>query len=236
MTPVRFGVHVLIVLILMFAVSWPQLGQVRAVAVWRVDGPLSASRGPVRATYRPGSNAGRFGRGPAAYAPSTGVGGNALRERLSTDTVEGKRRRAIPEGVLALGGKFNAILGRARTALNSPMPGALLVLRSLNTGLVEARATANESGEFLFLDVMPSEYVVELLGARGEVNATSESLAIDVGDLVQTTVRGTSQSALKALFGSVMHGTANDAVLAASRDGVTQVTAPERCVSPPCNR
>lgn len=235
MTPVRFGVHVLIVLILMFAVSWPELGQVRAVSVWRADGPLSAGRGAARVAYR-GRSGGRFGLGSAAYTPSTGVGGDALRERLSKDTVEGKRRRAIPEGVLALGGKFNAILGRARTALNSPMPGAVLVLRSLNTGLVEARATANEAGEFLFLDVMPSEYVVELIGADGEVNATSESLLVDVGDLVQTTVRGASQSVLKALFGSVMQGTAHDAVSAASRDGVTQVTAPERCVSPPCNR
>ena len=236
MTPVRFGVHVLIVLILMLAVSWPELGQVGAVSVWRVGGPLSGGRGVVRVAHRSGDGAGRFGFGSTAYAPSTGVGGNALRERLSTDSVEGKRRRGIPEGVLALGGKFNAILGRARTALNSPMPGALLVLRSLTTGRVEARATANEAGEFLFLDVMPSDYVVELVGAGGEVNATSESLTVDVGDLVETTVRGASQSALKALFGSVMHGTANDAVSAASRDGVTQVTAPERCVSPPCNR
>jgi hypothetical protein len=236
MTPVRFGVHALIVLILMLAVSWPELGRVRAGSVWRVDGPLSNGRGPVRVAYRSGSRGGRFGAGSADYAPSTGVGGSALRERLSKDTVEGKRNPAIPAGVLALGGKFNAILGRARTALNSPMPGALLVLRSLKTGVVEGRATANEAGEFLFLDVMPSDYVVELLGAGGDVNATSESLTVDVGDLVETTVRGTSQGALKALFGSVMYGTANDAVLAASRDGVTQVTAPDRCVSPPCSR
>jgi hypothetical protein len=236
MTPVRFGVHVLIVLILMIAVSWPELGRVRAVSVWRADGPLSNGRGPVRVAHRSSGHAGRFGRGSADYTSSTGVGGHALRERLSTDTVEGKRHRAIPAGVLALGGKFNAILGRARTALNSPMPGALLVLRSLKTGAVEARATANEAGEFLFLDVMPSDYVVELLGSGGDVNATSESLTVDVGDLVETTVRGTTQSALKALFGSVMYGTANDAVVAASRDGVTQVTTPEHCVSPPCRR
>jgi hypothetical protein len=235
MTPVRFGVHVLIVLILMVAVSWPELGQVRAVSVWRGNGPLAAGRGIARVAHRNPGHA-PFGFGSRAYTPSTGIGGNALRERLSKDTVEGKRRRAIPEGVFALGGKFNAILGRARTALNSPMPGALLVLRSLNTGLVEARATANEAGEFLFLDVMPSDYVVELLGPGGDVNATSESLTVDVGDLVQTTVRGTSERTLKALFGSVMEGTANEAVSAASRDGVTQVTAPERCVSPPCNR
>jgi hypothetical protein len=212
------------------------MGRVRAVSVWRAGGPLSSRPRLARVAHRSGGEAGRPGFGSAEYVPSTGLGGNALRERLSRDTVEGKRRRAIPEGVLALGATFNAIVGRARTALNSPMPGAVLVLRSLTNGLVEARTTANEAGEFLFLDVMPSDYVVELLGPGGEVNATSESLTVDVGDLVQTTVRGTDQSALKALFGSVMEGTANDAVSAASRDGVTQVAAPERCVSPPCNR
>lgn len=239
MTPVRFAVQVLIVLTLMVAVRWPELGQVRAVGVWRSNGPLAGDRSAAQAARRgtrgDGTDDGGFGLGSAAYAPSTG-GGAALQQRLSEDTVEGRRRRPIHAGVLALGGKLNAILGRARTALNSPMPGARLVLRSLETGNVEARATANEAGEFVFLDVTPGGYVAELLGPGGEVNATSESLTIDLGDLVQTTVRGTTVGALRTIFGAVLDATANDAVLAASRDGVTQVTAPERCVSPPCNR
>jgi hypothetical protein len=241
MTPVRFGVHVLIVLTLMVAVSWPDMGQVRAVSAWRADGPLSGRRDAAsthagRGTGRPGRQTGEYGFGSAAYAPSTGANATGLRQRLSEDTVEGRRRRPIHAGVLALGGKLNAILGRARTALNSPMPGALLVLRNLTSGQVEARTTASETGEFVFLDVTPDNYVVELLGAAGEVNATSESLAVDLGELVQTTVRAPSVGALKAIFGSVMEATASDAVLAASRDGVTQVATPERCVSPPCNR
>ena len=239
MTPVRFAVQVLIVLTLMVAVRWPELGQVRAVGVWRANGPLAGDRSAAQAARRgargDGTDNGQFGIGSAAYAPSTG-GGAALQQRLSEDTVEGRRRRPIHAGVLALGGKLNAILGRARTALNSPMPGARLVLRSLETGNVEARATANEAGEFVFLDVTPGGYVAELLGPGGEVNATSESLTIDLGDLVQTTVRGTTVGALRTIFGAVLDATANDAVLAASRDGVTQVAAPERCVSPPCNR
>jgi hypothetical protein len=237
MTPARFTVQVLIVLTLMVVVSWPELGQVRAVAVWRSSGSPSGDRSAAaaRRSSRGDRGDGQFGFGSAAYMPSTGAAA-ALRQRLSEDTVEGRRRRPIHAGVLALGGKLNAILGRARTALNSPIPGARLVLRSLDTGNVEARATANEAGEFVFLDVTPGAYVAELLGPAGEVNATSESLTIDLGDLVQTTVRGTTVGALRTIFGAVLEATANDAVLAASRDGVTQVTAPERCVSPPCNR
>ena len=239
MTPARLGVHVLIVLTLMLAVSWPDLGRVRAGSVWRANGPLSASRSAASPTSggipgRTGRRTGEYGFGSAAYAPSTG--GPGLRQRLSEDHVEGRRRRPVHPGVLALGGKINAILGSARTALNAPMPGALLVLRNLQSGQVEARATADEAGEFVFLDVAPSNYLVELLGPGGEVNATSESLTIDLGELVQTTVRGTSVGALKAIFGGVMESTANDAVAAASRDGVTRVATPERCVSPPCSR
>jgi hypothetical protein len=237
MTPARFGVQVLIVLTLMVAVSWPELGPVRAVSLWRADGPLSADRTAARDARRGrGRSAGEFGLAPATYSPSFGNSGAELRRRLMENTVEGRRRRPIPAGVLALGGKLNAIIGLAKTALNTPFPGARLVLRDLRTGLVEARATANEAGEFVFLDLLPSGYVVELLGPNGGVSATSESLTIDIGDLLETSVRGTSDGALKALFGSVLQGTVNDAVSAAARDGVTRVAPPERCVSPPCDR
>ena len=237
MTPVRFGVQVLIVLTLMLTVSWPEISQLRAGSGWRASGRSSADRAAAsRNAARRGRTGGEYGFGSAAYAPPTAAGPTGLRQRLSEDRVEGRRRRAIPAGVLALGGTFNAILGRARTPLNSPMAGAELVLRNLDTGLVEARATADEAGQFVFLDLTPNNYIVELIGAGGEVNATSESLAIDFGDLVQTTVRGTGQGILTALFGPVMEATSNDAVSAASRDGVTRVAAPERCVSPPCSR
>jgi hypothetical protein len=240
MTPARFGVHVLVVLILMVAVTWPRLGEVRRVSAWRSDGTVDGRRDRTAADAsqngRAGGRVGEFGVGTAAYHPSLGSDAAGLRRRLDENDVEGRRRRQTPAAVLALGGKLNAILGHARTALNAPMPYARLALRNLTNGVVEARATANESGQFVFLDVFPSGYVVELIGTRGDVVATSETLAIDIGDLRETTVRGTSETALKALFGSMMEATASEAVSAASRDGVTQVTAPDRCVSPPCDR
>ena len=236
MTPSRLGVQILIVLTLMVAVTWPELGQVRAVSVWRTDGPLVAARRRASEARPSGRGNGQFGVGSATYAGSVTGDPNGLYRRLYEDKVEGRRRRAIPEQVLALGGKLNAIIGRARTTLNAPLAGARLVLRNLETGAVEARATANEGGEFVFLDVMPSSYVVELVGPNGDVISTSESLIIDIGDLIQTTVRGANQGALQAMFGSVMQATAHEPISAASRDGVTQVTPPERCVSPPCTR
>jgi hypothetical protein len=127
---------------------------------------------------------------------------------------------------------LNGILGRARDARNSPLPFARLLLRSLTTGLVEARAVADGSGEFVFLDVAPSGYLVELVGADGSVLAVSDAFAIDIGDVRLTSVR---TSGVDALFGNVLSSTVGEAIAAGSRDDVTQVVAPARCVSPPCN-
>jgi hypothetical protein len=236
MSTARFGVQILIVLTLMVVMNWPELGRVRAISVWRHAAQPSASEGGKQSgSASSRASRGEFGFGSAVYTPSPGSMGGSFRRRLEEDTVETRRRRPTPARVLALGGTLNGIIGVARTAENAPISGARLVLRNLTTGLVEARATADGSGEFVFLDLFPSGYVVELLGSRGDVVGTSASLTIDIGDLIETTVRAPGEGRLEAMFGPVQP-TAHDAVSAASRNGVTQVTAPERCVSPPCGR
>ena len=42
------------------------------------------------------------------------------------------------------GGKLNALIGFAKTALNAPIPYARLVLRNIRTGQIVARITADE--------------------------------------------------------------------------------------------
>ena len=235
MTHARLGVQTTIVLALIALVSWPETGHVRAVSVWRTNGPLvrpRATAGMATGEITRNGGRGEIGFGSVSYVGSTpGHEPNALR-RLYEDRVERRHRREIPAAVLALGGKLNGILGRARDARNSPLPFARLLLRSLTTGLVEARAVADGSGEFVFLDVAPSGYLVELVGADGSVLAVSDAFAIDIGDVRLTSVR---TSGVDALFGNVLSSTVGEAIAAGSRDDVTQVVAPARCVSPPCN-
>ena len=114
----------------------------------------------------------------------------------------------IPLEVLQAGGSINAIMGRARTSLNTPIPYARLVLRNIRTGAIEARATANEEGRYTFLDVQSSAYVVELIGPDGSVIAASEMVALAIGDVRETTVRVAANArAAAAAFGGRLAGT-----------------------------
>jgi hypothetical protein len=99
---------------------------------------------------------------------------------------------------------------------------------------VEARAIANESGRFAFIDVLPSRYVVELLNANGDVVATSDLVQIGIGELKETVVSRAGRMLLAA-FGGGLAPAAQTTVAAASSQGVSRFTAPERCASPPCD-
>lgn len=238
MTTARFGLQTAVVLLLVALVSWPETRQVRAVeAVWRTGGPLAAARTGVSLNGRTGGAAARgrrreIGWGSAGLAWTSAAGGNALHRKLYEEGVGSRKRYTVPNGVLALGGRLNAVLGYARTSLNAPIPHAQLVLRSIATGEVEARATADEEGRFTFLDLMPSGYIVELLGPDGSVVATSEVLGVDAGALRETVVRlSAARAAWLAAIG-VVAPTASEPVDAAARTGIGAVTAPARTVSP----
>jgi hypothetical protein len=229
MSRARFGVQAVFVVALIALVSWPERPQGRSTSVWRTDGPIGVGRdGQVFRAAR----GGRFeiGYGSARLDRTSAAGASPLARKLYGHDVEGGRRFTTPAAVIALGGRINGILGQAQTTLNAPVPFARLVLRNLATGEVEARATAGEDGRFTFLDVMPSGYIVELLGADGVVIATSAFVAIELGDLKETTVRVSGQPVL-AMFGTLA-GTADEPLDAAAGSGVNRVTAPDATITP----
>lgn len=233
MSPVRFGVQAAVVLTLLVLVTWPETRQLRgASSVWRTGGPLAGLRfgGDAARSTRRGERARpEVGYGSAGLENASIVGSNPLQRKLDDNGIE--RRRRTPAAVAALGGRINAIIGRARTSLNAAVPFARILLRNVVTGLVEARATADEKGEFTFLDVVPSGYVVELLGADGSVLATSELLNVDVGELRETTVRLSAARSMLAAFG-ILGPTAGEPVRVAINEGVNAVTQPANTVSP----
>jgi hypothetical protein len=232
MTPSRFGLQALMVVALIALVSWPEPRQVRAGAFWQGKNPLLG--GDTVEPQRGRSERDRFliGYGSASEYRIGGAAAEALRRKLYDQNVEG-RRRPVPSGVLALGGKINAIVGYARTSLNGPMPFARLMLRNTETSLVEARGVADEKGRFGFLDLLPAGYIVELLDRNGAVIATSPIVMIEVNDLKETTVRATGRRMLTSFGG--LEPTAREPMDAAANQGVNRIVAPERCASPPCN-
>ena len=230
MSRARFGVQAAFILSLIVLVSWPERPQVRAGSAWRADGPFAAAgRHPAA-----GARSGRFeiGYGSARLErTATAAGSASLLHKLFGNDVEGGRRYRTPPSVVALGGRINAIVGNARTALNAAVPFARLRLRNIATGEIEARATADEEGRFTFLDIMPSGYIVELLGPDGEVIATSEFVSVGLGDLRETTVRAADGQAVLHAFGT-LDGTADEPLGAAAGSGVNQVSAPDATISP----
>ena len=233
MTPARFGLQALVVLVLAALVSWPQHRELRAGSLWHAaarpgTSPRDGGRG--RGTdVRPY----RIGYGSASEFTLGADAAAALHRKLYANDIEGQRRQT-PAGVLALGGKVNGIVGYASTSVGGPIPFASVLLRNIATGAVEARGVADEYGRFAFLDLIPSGYVIEVLDANGKVIATSEVIRIQINDLREAFVRASGRHVF-ASFGGGLAPTAQDTVAAAASQGVNRVVPPDRCASPPCN-
>jgi hypothetical protein len=233
MTPARFGLQALAVLVLAALVSWPQHRDLRAGTLWYTsERPVTTPRDS-RSGFGKDTRRYLIGYGSASEYTLGADAASALHRKLYANDIEGQRR-PVPIGVLALGGKINGIVGFARTSVGGAMPFARLVLRNMTTGAIEARGVADEHGRFAFLDVVPSGYIIELLDENGAVIATSEVIPIRINELRETTVRASGRHVF-ASFGGALSPTAQDTVAAAANQGVNRVAAPDRCASPPCN-
>lgn len=223
----HLGVQTAIVLAMVGLVSWPQFRPVRAQSVWRYV--------PAAAQQARTDDAAQYTAPGALRNTSVAVGGTSTTNLSQTQSEIDAEKRAdslktalasfTSEPVAALGGKVNALIGMARTSLNMPIPYARVVLRNIRTGQIQARATANEQGQFSFLDLDSSSYIVELLGADGSVVASSQMVALGRGDVRQTDVRAAAgATTLLASFGNTLIGTLPQATMAAASDDVTLTT------------
>jgi hypothetical protein len=99
---------------------------------------------------------------------------------------------------------------------------------------VLAQTTANEEGQFTFVDVEANTYIVELLGADGAVVATSMMVTMARGELRFTEVRAAAAAAaVKASLGNTLTPTAPQATTVASSNNVTRTTTSQAmAVSP----
>jgi hypothetical protein len=236
MNTFKFRVQVAGGLLLIMLVGWPRFRPVSGVTVWasrglapqpglmstdaRVQAAEDAETARRRRGFRPGSASQRDGSG------TTDQQNNNDQRRFTDDE---------PTDLTSAGAKLNAIVGRARTLTNQPVPYGRMILRNTRTGLIEARTTADQEGRFSFLDVSQSGYVIELVGADGSVIASSELVNLNNGDLRQATVRVAANSTVRAIFGSyivapTVQEAVNRAVQSAAHDvsDQTYVASPAR--------
>jgi hypothetical protein len=119
-------------------------------------------------------------------------------------------------------------MGWAWSADNKPLPEALVRLRNIVSGRVEAAATATADGEFTFTDVEGGSYVVELVDEEGRVRAVGQVFTIQPGETVATFVR---LGAHLPWFTGLFSNTAAAVVSSAAGLGITAVAPVGRALS-----
>jgi hypothetical protein len=210
----HLGVQAVIVLTMVTLVSWPQFRPVRAQSVWRFV--------PQSVLEARANDAARFAGQPVRRQ------GNGIDQ--TTFTQNGNVTQNGPVAytaspVAAFGAKVNALVGRARTSLNAPIPFARVLLRNVRTGQVIFQTMADVDGLFQFLDLDASSYIVELLGADGSVVATSTMTTMARGEVRQTEVRvAAASAAVRAAVGNTLLPSAPQVTTVATDNDVTRTT------------
>jgi hypothetical protein len=218
MNNAKFRLELAAVTALVIIAGWPQLRPFTEVTVWasRANAPR-----PELVT--------RDARVRAAQANLAG------RANRTTRSTVGPRAIDEPSDLTSAGARLNAIVGRARTLTNQPVPYGRMVLRNIRSGLVEARTTADEEGRFSFIDAPQSGYLIELVGADGTVIASSDLIGLNNGDFRRTVIRVAANSTVRAIFGSkAAMPTVQDAVNRAVEGAAREVSESTKCTSPPC--
>lgn len=189
----HLGIQAIIVVAMVSFVSWPQFRPARAQSIWRYA--------PATVLEARTIDAARYAGAASASTRRPYIGGlsSSSTELVPTPqasaVIDDSRTEFAPGAIAALGGTENALVGLAQNSLNASIPRARLVLRDIRTGEALQQATADELGQFWFVDLPGSEYVVELLGPDGSVVAASEVVKTSKGRLWRTVVRVSAATA-----------------------------------------
>src|SRR5262249_6665866 len=83
----------------------------------------------------------------------------------------------------------STIQGTALTSVNQPMPGAIVRLRDARNGRIVDTQVTDKSGHFVFRDVDPGSYVVEIVSQdRTSTLAASACVQVGGGDRISRRV------------------------------------------------
>jgi hypothetical protein len=121
------------------------------------------------------------------------------------------------------------VVGTTWKADNTPLPHALVRLRSVADGRVVGVVRSDEGGEFRFGQVPSSVYVVELISAGEAILAVGELFTVLEGETATTFVRLTSRA---PWFSGFFGNAAATAIATAASLGITAVGSSGTPASP----
>lgn len=161
-----------------------------------------------------------------------------MRRFLSTVLVAVMTMGSTSFGVLAAQQDSITLTGRAFTANLQQLPDARVQIRDLKTGQVVNSTTSNATGEFSFENLKPSDYIVELADAAGNVQGMSAPFTLGAARAARVSVVSVGSGVVTAgktagfsLFG--LGPVSSVAVLgAAGAAAVTAVVANRQDASP----
>jgi len=194
----HFGIQAIVVVAVVSFVSWPQFRPARAQSIWRYA--------PAAVLEARTIDAARYAGAASASTRRPFIGDLSSSTELvptpqGSAVIDDTQDEFAPGAIAALGGTDNALVGLAQNSLNASIPRARVVLRDIRTGEALQQTTADELGQFWFVDLPSSEYVVELVGPDGSVVAASEVVKTSKGHLLRTVVRVAAAAAVvTALF------------------------------------
>jgi hypothetical protein len=94
------------------------------------------------------------------------------------------------------GAQNAAVSGVAQGSDKAPLRNYTVQIRDANTGQLAASTTSNQAGEFAFTALVPADYVVEIVDAKGKVVGVSAKFAVPKGSSVNVTVSAAAAGAI----------------------------------------
>jgi hypothetical protein len=213
----HLGIQAIVVLAMVWFVSWPEFRPVRAQSIWRYS--------PEAALEARTADAARYTSTGAPSSRRVSIDPSPTPPSPTPLTVNDEQLGFTPGPIAVLGGRNNALVGLAQNSLNAVIPRARVVLRDIRTGAALQQTTADDLGQFSFVDIAPSDYIVELLGQDGSVVAASEVVTTSKSGLLRTVVRvAAAATAVVAVLSKELSPTLPQVNTLATSSDVTRTT------------